>query len=209
MQYFPTFAAVLDNDASMSADLIIEIVGAVIGLAYLILEYKANVWLWPVGIVMSVFYVIIYVTGGFYADAALQVYYIGANAYGLFVWTAAKRGKSDERPTDELEISNTPKRLFLPLSLAAAGLWLLIFLILYFFTDSPVPVGDAFTTALSIVAMWMLSRKYLEQWLLWIVVDVTCVALYLWKGLYPTAILYIVYVAVATLGYFRWKKEIA
>lgn len=192
----------------MSVDLIIEIVAAIIGLTYLFLEYKANVWLWPVGILMSVFYVIVYTTGKFYADAALQVYYIGANAYGLLKWTASRRhkGVSNEFGSEELTICRTPKRLWLPLLLVSIGLWMLLFLILRNFTDSPVPLGDAFTTSLSIVAMWMLSRKYLEQWLFWVIVNVVCVALYFWKGLYPTAILYTVYVIVAVLGYFRWKR---
>jgi len=192
----------------MSVDLIIEIVAAIIGLTYLFLEYKANVWLWPVGILMSVFYVIVYMTGKFYADAALQVYYIGANAYGLLKWTASRRhkGVSNDSGSEELTICRTPKRLWLPLLLVSIGLWMLLFLILRNFTDSPVPLGDAFTTSLSIVAMWMLSRKYLEQWLFWVIVNVVCVALYFWKGLYPTAILYTVYVIVAVLGYFRWKR---
>lgn len=192
----------------MSPDRIIEITGAIIGLLYLLLEYKANVWLWPVGILMSVFYVIIYVTGKFYADAALQVYFIGANVYGLLKWTASRRHerKEGELKTEELKICNTPGRLWLPLALVSVGIWMLIFLVLRTYTDSPVPLGDAFTTALSIVAMWMLSRKYIEQWLLWVVVNMVCVALYFWKGLYPTAILYSVYVVVAVLGYFRWRK---
>ena len=178
-------------------------------MLYLLLEYKANVWLWPVGILMSVFYVIIYVTGKFYADAALQVYFIGANVYGLLKWTASRRHerKEGELKTEELKICNTPGRLWLPLALVSVGIWMLIFLVLRTYTDSPVPLGDAFTTALSIVAMWMLSRKYIEQWLLWVVVNMVCVALYFWKGLYPTAILYSVYVVVAVLGYFRWRKE--
>ena len=190
---------------------IIEVIGAVIGLTYLFLEYKANVWLWPVGILMSLFYVIIYVSGKFYADAALQVYYIGANVYGLMVWTFSRRHeiKDTKQDSEKVKICNTPKRLWLPLTLVSIGLWMLIFWVLRNFTDSPVPIGDAFTTALSIVAMWMLSRKYIEQWLLWVAVNVVCVALYFWKGLYPTAILYFVYVVVAVLGYFRWKKEIA
>lgn len=194
----------------MSADIAIEIAGAVIGLVYLFLEYKANVWLWPVGILMSAFYVVIYMTGKFYADAALQVYYIGANAYGLLKWTVSRRRKmpSEVHEETELPIISTPKRQILPLSLVALGLWMLLYFILGKYTDSPVPLGDAFTTSLSIVAMWMLSRKYVEQWLLWVVVDVACVALYLWKGLYPTAILYAVYVVVAVLGYFRWRKEL-
>ena len=192
-------------------DQIIEIIAAVIGLTYLFLEYKASVWLWPVGILMSLFYVTVYITGKFYADAALQVYYIGANVYGLLKWTVSRRRWSGRPGLEkgELEICRTPKRLWLPLSLVSALLWLLLYLILRTCTDSPVPVGDAFTTALSIVAMWMLSRKYIEQWLFWVAVNVVCVALYFWKGLYPTGILYCVYVIVAVLGYFRWKKEMA
>ena len=192
-------------------DQIIEIIAAVIGLTYLFLEYKASVWLWPVGILMSLFYVTVYITGKFYADAALQVYYIGANVYGLLKWTVSRRRGSGRPGLEkaELEICRTPKRLWLPLSLVSALLWLLLYLILRTCTDSPVPVGDAFTTALSIVAMWMLSRKYIEQWLFWVAVNVVCVALYFWKGLYPTGILYCVYVIVAVLGYFRWKKEMA
>ena len=188
---------------------VVEIIGASIGLLYLFLEYKANVWLWPVGIVMSAFYVVIYATGRFYADAALNVYYIFANIYGLAVWTFRKRtgGAAGNTATDELTISRTPKKKILPLAVSAGLLWLAIYLVLGKFTDSPVPVGDAFTTSLSIVAMWMLAHKYLEQWLLWIVVDVVSVALYFWKGLYPTAVLYIVYVVVAVMGYISWKRQ--
>ena len=194
----------------MSSEVVIEIVAAVIGLLYLLLEYKASVWLWPVGIVMSLFYVIVYVTGKFYADAALQVYFIGANVYGLLKWTASRwrAGKENLVPEhDGLKITTTPKHLILPLSLVTIAVWVLIYFVLHTFTDSPVPIGDAFTTALSVVAMWMLSRKYVEQWLLWVVVNLVSVALYFWKGLYPTAILYSVYVVVAVLGYFRWRKE--
>jgi len=189
----------------MSIDTIIEIVGAVIGLIYLYLEYKANFWLWPVGILMSLFYLVIFYHGKFYADAAVNLYYIAANCYGLALW-GKHRIKHEKIVVDELPITRTPRKYFLPLILAFAGLWLAIFLVLHRFTDSPVPVGDAFTTALSIVAMWMLAKKYLEQWLLWIAVDLVSTILYVWKGLYPTAVLYAIYTIVAVLGYFRWRK---
>ena len=191
----------------MSADLIFEIVGAAIGLIYLFLEYKANVWLWPAGIVMSLFYVVIFFHGKFYADAAVYLYYIGANTYGLMKWTRSRRKRPDgNTATDELPITHTPKRQLLPLAAAAIVLWGLLYWVLSTFTDSPVPLGDAFTTALSIVAMWMLAQKYLEQWLLWIVVNLVSTALYFWKGLYPTGVLFIFYVIVAVMGYFRWKR---
>ncbi len=186
---------------------VFEIIGACIGLAYLYLEYKANVWLWPVGILMSLFYVVIFFHGKFYADAAVYLYYIGANAYGLYVWL---RGRNREQGESEpLRIVHTPKKQILPLALVAAALWLVIYLILSNFTDSTVPWGDAFTTSLSVVAMWMLSRKQVEQWLLWIVIDAVSLCLYVWKGLYPTAILYVVYTVVAVLGYYKWKKEMS
>ena len=195
----------------MSIDLIIEIIGAVIGLTYLFLEYKANVWLWPVGILMSLFYVVIFFHGKFYADAVVYLYYIGANTYGLLKWTRSRNNtlSADNASDEALVITHTPKRQILPLAVVSVVLWGVLFWVLKTFTDSPVPVGDAFTTALSIVAMWMLAQKYLEQWLLWIVVNIVSTILYFWKGLYPTGVLFIVYVIVAVLGYFRWKKEIA
>ena len=193
----------------MSTDLIIEIIGAVIGLIYLFLEYKASVWLWPAGIVMSLFYVVIFFHGKFYADTAIYLYYIGANTYGLLAWTRSRRREQPAGSTDssEIPITHTPKEQILPLTAIAVALWGLLYWILSTFTDSTVPLGDAFTTALSIVAMWMLAQKYLEQWMLWIVVNIVSTALYFWKGLYPTGILFIVYVIVAILGYFRWRKE--
>ena len=192
----------------MSTDIIIEIIGAVIGLTYLFLEYKANVWLWPVGILMSVFYVVIFFHGKFYADAAVYLYYIGANTYGLFQWTRSRKLPIDENGTkQELTITHVPAKRILPLVAITVVLWMVLYGILKTVTDSPVPLGDAFTTAVSIVAMWMLAQKYLEQWLLWIVVNIVSTILYFWKGLYPTGILFIVYVIVAVLGYLRWKKE--
>lgn len=192
----------------MSIDLIIEITGAVIGLIYLYLEYKANVWLWPVGIVMSIFYVVIFFHGKFYADAAVYLYYIGANAYGLFQWTRSrKKTLGEDEVTTDLPITHVPAKRILPLVAITFTLWMILYLILRTVTDSPIPLGDAFTTAVSIVATWMLAQKYLEQWMLWIVVNIVSTILYFWKGLYPTGILFIVYVIVAVLGYFRWKKE--
>lgn len=192
----------------MSSELVIEIIGAVIGLIYLFLEYKANVWLWPVGVVMSIFYVVIFFHSKFYADAAIYLYYIGANTYGLLLWTRSrKKPLVGNGKTTELPITHLPAKRILPLGIVTFALWMLLYWILKTVTDSPIPLGDAFTTSVSIVATWMLAQKYLEQWLLWIVVNIVSTILYFWKGLYPTGVLFIVYVIVAILGYFRWKKE--
>jgi nicotinamide mononucleotide transporter len=193
----------------MDINLIIEIIGTIIGLTYLFLEYKGTVWLWPVGILMSLFYVVIFFHGKFYADAALYLYYIGANTYGLVKWTSSRKQTAVVAETAEMPITHVPKRQILPLVLASIALWGLFYWILSTYTDSPIPLGDAFTTSLSIVAMWMLAQKYLEQWLLWIIVNIVSTILYFWKGLYPTGVLFIVYVIVAVLGYFKWRKDMA
>ncbi len=183
---------------------VLEIIGAVIGLVYILLEYKANVWLWPVGILMSLFYVVVFFNGKFYADAAINVYYIGANVYG---WTAWLNNRSQNSEKKEVGISHAPLK-WLAISIAVSiVLWMAISFVLSNYTDSVAPLGDAFTTALSIVAMWLLAHKYIEQWLFWIVVEVVSVSLYLWKGLYPTAVLYVVYTVVAVLGYVNWQKK--
>lgn len=191
----------------MNIALIIEIIGAAIGLAYLYLEYRASFWLWSVGIVMSLFYIYIYFNGKFYADMGINIYYLGANIYGLILWKGdlSKKEKT-EKSKIERKISHIERGILLksiPVFLLLFGV---IFLILTKFTDSPVALGDSFTTALSIIAMWLMAKKYIEHWLFWVVINAVSTGLYLWKGLYPTAVLFVVYTIVSVMGYFKWMK---
>lgn len=179
---------------------LLEIFGVCIGLLYLFFEYKASIWLWPVSIVMPAIYIFIYHESGFYADAGINVYYFFASIYGWIIWL---RKGSKEKP---MPITRTPGKYIWLLSLVFAVAFVLIAWILIKFTDSTVPYGDSFTTALSIIGLWMLARKYLEQWLVWIVVDLACTGLYIYKGLYPTAALYALYSIIAVAGYFKWKR---
>lgn len=184
----------------------LEIAGTAVGILYLYWEYKANPWLWVASIVMPALYLAVYWDAGLYADFAISIYYIIASLYGLIVWLRG-RGKSSETHGEEsLRIRHTPSRQILPLSLTAIALTFLLWVILHSFTDSTVPLADAFTTALSIVALWMLAKKYLEQWLVWIVVDAAYVILYAYKDLWFTSCLYLAYTVVAVFGYLKWKK---
>lgn len=185
----------------------LEITGTALGLLYLYLEYKADAWLWIVGIAMPAIYLKVYYDAGLYADFGISVYYILASIYGLGYWLRGKLyGNKEKR---EPVISHTPRRLRIPLTLATLALFCLIGWILDNFTDSTVPWADAFTTALSIVAMWMLARKYLEQWIVWIMADVGCSLLYVYKGLWFTAALNLLYSVIAILGYRKWKRLMA
>ena len=185
----------------MELKLILQIVGVALGLLYLWLEYRANIWLWVVGMLMPCVHSLLYYKSGLYADCAMQCYYIVAGLYGLGAWLAGQR-----RTAKPLKIAHTPLRLVVPLLAIYGVLHTAIYFVLVRFTDSSVPFWDSMTTAMSVVAMWMLSRKYLEQWLVWLVVDAITVGLYLYKGIPLTAGLYTLYSALAIAGYLRWRR---
>ncbi len=183
----------------------VEILGTIAGLLYLWLEYRASIYLWVASIIMPALYLVVYYDAGLYADMAINIYYLVIALYG---WAAWRYGFSLRRGSQgrELPISHTPAREWLPLAVLTALLFVAIAQVLIHFTDSTVPWADAFTTALSVVGMWMLARKYIEQWWVWMVVDVASVALYVYKDLHFTAVLYALYAVVAIFGYRKWKQ---
>ena len=185
----------------------LELAGTLVGLVYLWLEYRASCYLWIASFIMPAIYMVVYYQAGLYADFGINVYYVLASIYGLFYWIFGRRkDRSADKP--ELPVSYTPRRQYLPLLAVMVVLTIVIAQILLHFTDSNVPWSDSFTTALSMVAMWMLSRKYVEQWLAWIGVDLVCSVLYVYKELYFTAGLYALYTVIAYFGYLKWKKMI-
>ena len=188
----------------MDWKLALQLPGVVLGLLYLWLEYRADIRLWIVGLVMPLVHGALYYKSGLYADCAMQVYYILAGLYGLCVW--AKKPKPAERETGR--IARTPARMWFRMAAAYAAIHALLYLLLVRFTDSTVPFWDSLTTALCIMAYWMLSRKYVEQWLVWLAVDVVTVGLYLYKDIPLTAGLYLLYSALAVAGYRRWLRQI-
>lgn len=180
----------------------LEVLGTIVGLIYLWLELKASIYLWIAGFVMPAIYIVVYYQAGLYADFGIQIYYLLAAFYGLVIWYKPKADSNKEIPV----ISLTPRKTKPMLWLAALVLWVGISTFLDKCTDSNVPYYDGFTTALSIVGLWMLSRKYIEQWIVWAVVDAVCFGLYIYKGIYATSMLYGLYTIIAIFGYFKWKR---
>lgn len=132
----------------------------------------------------------------------LQFYYLGVSIYGWWHWLfGAGDGKIDELPIVRLRI-----KLALSLFAITIAIFVLLVYVLVNFTDSPVPIGDAFTTALSITATWMLARKILDMWWVWMLVNAVSLALYIYKGLYPTSVLFFFYFTMSIVGYSQWKK---
>ena len=185
----------------------LEILGTAVGIIYLWLEYRASIYLWIAGIIMPAIYIFIYYDAGLYADFGINIYYLLIALYGWVAWKTGftLTGKNDER-SRELPISSTPKSVWPKIAVAYIAAQLFITWILVEYTDSTVPIADSFTTALSIVGMWMLARKYIEQWWVWCIVDIASAALYVYKGLYFTAVLYAVYAIIASFGYRKWKN---
>ena len=180
----------------------LDILTTVLGLLYIWLEYRAHIALWVVGIVMPALDVYLYYSHGLYGDAGMAVYYTLAACYGLFVWKFKKTRKLKQ----DLPIIHLPKRQYLPVAVGFFAAWGITYYVLSEWTNSTVPVLDSFTNALSIVGMWALARKYLEQWLFWMVVDAVCTVLYVQKGIPIKAGLYGLYVVIAVMGYYKWKK---
>ncbi|WP_321299615.1 nicotinamide riboside transporter PnuC [Marinifilum fragile] len=183
-------------------DNIVEIIGTISGLLFLYLEIKQNKWLWPVGLLTSVMYIYVFFVAKLYADMSLQFYYVFISIYGWVLWSRGVN-KSD----DQLPVVRLSRALFLTLFGASMLIYVFIAYILVNFTDASIPYWDAFTTALSIVATWMLARKILEQWLVWVVVNAVSMGLYIYKGLYPTTVLFFFYTVLALVGYLQWKKD--
>lgn len=184
----------------------LDIFTTVLGLVYILLEYRASIWLWLVGIIMPALDVWLYWSHGLYGDAGMAVYYTIAGIYGYAVWKYGK--KHNQKEKEELPITYMKKSLYLPTLLFFLAAWGITYYILITFTNSTVPLQDSFTNALSFVGLWALARKYIEQWFFWIIVDAVCFYLYIVKGIPFKAGLYGLYVIIAVAGYFKWKKMI-
>lgn len=219
----------------------LDIVTTILGLIYLVLEYRASIALWVVGIVMPAMDIYLYWSHGLYGDAGMAVYYTLAAIYGYAVWKFGAKWKrmlkrkasgaagsdkaleadgsdkavdvvgSDKAvdvaggSSEELPITFFPRRLILRTLGFFLLAWAATYYVLVAYTNSTVPLLDAFTNALSFVGLWALARKYVEQWLFWIAVDVVCCYLYVVKGIPFKAGLYGLYVVIAVMGYRKWK----
>jgi len=188
----------------------LEILGTLVGIVYLYWEYKGDIKLWIAGIIMPAISLYVYYNAGLYADFGINIYYLIVAIYGWVIWSLSPALPRRERETSDTKqkrpIIYTPRKAYLPLAVVFAVLWVVIAQILIRFTNSTVPWLDAFTTSLSIVGMWMLARKWIEQWWAWLLVDAVSAGLYVYKGIYFYAALYAIYTVVVFFGYRKWKS---
>ena len=178
---------------------ILEIAGTIVGVVYLWLELRASRYLWIASIIMPAIYLVVFYDAGLYADTAINIYYLAIALYGWIAWRGSSEGK-------QLPITHASKRIWAAMAGVYIASQLLFSALLHYFTDSDVVWFNGLTSALSVVGMWMLARKYVEQWIVWIAVDILSAALYCYKGLYPTAALYAAYAVIAIFGYRKWRQ---
>ncbi|MDE5870017.1 MAG: nicotinamide riboside transporter PnuC [Muribaculaceae bacterium] len=182
--------------------MILEITGFTIGLLYLWWEYHADSKVWLASVIMPAISMWIYFSKGLYADFAINIYYLLIAVYGFITWTRGTT-KKNKKP---LPISHASITVWGGATVSCGLLWYFIWILLSNYTDSTVPVADAFTTSLSIVGLWMMARKYAEQWLIWLIVDIVSSILYFYKGIPFYGILYSIYSVIAVFGYRKWLK---
>jgi nicotinamide mononucleotide transporter len=179
----------------------IEILGFVTGAISVAFAVRESAWNWPVGIANNVFFFVLFWKAKLYADALLQIVYAVISIYGWWYWLRGGAGHT------KLAITKMKIRTGLLLFLSTAISTAVIVYVLHKFTDSQTPVGDGITTALSLTAQYMLSRKLLENWWVWMTADVIYVLLYCYKSLYLTGLLYAVFFGMCIVGYAGWRRS--
>lgn len=180
----------------------IELLGAVLGFVYIFFSIRQNILTWPVGLVSSILYILVFFQAKVYAGMSLQFYYAAMSIYGWYYWMKGKNSATGEK----IRVRNTKPVEWIMITMALVFIFAAIVFILKRYTDSDVPYIDALTTTASIIATWMMARKLLEHWLIWVITDLISVTLYFGKHLWVTALLYFVFTIMAIVGYFEWRK---
>ncbi|HYC52370.1 MAG TPA: nicotinamide riboside transporter PnuC [Gemmatimonadaceae bacterium] len=178
-----------------------EIVAAITGATSVFLSARQNIWSWPTAIVNVSLYTVVFYREGLYSDTGLQVVYLILSIYGWHQWLYGGAQHST------LKVSRASHRMLLVSLAAGVGFWLAVGTLTSRLPGSSLSYLDAALTTTSLVAQWMMTRKILENWILWIIADLVYVPMFLYKGLYVTAALYAVFLALAIMGFVSWRRS--
>jgi nicotinamide mononucleotide transporter len=179
-----------------------EILAVIFGIVSVYLSTRENIWSWPTALVNVSLYFVVFLEAKLYADMGLQVVYFALSLYGWYEWLYGGEHRT------ELHVSRTSRPLGVRLVLVGLASAAVLGTVLARFTDAALPYLDSVTTSTSLVAQWMMTRKILENWAVWAVVDVVYIGMFIFKHLYLTAGLYSVFLVLAVMGYFQWKRSL-
>jgi nicotinamide mononucleotide transporter len=178
-----------------------EVIAVVTGIISVYLSTRENIWSWPTALVNVSLYFVVFYEAKLYADMGLQVVYFALSLYGWYEWLYGGANRT------ELHVSRTSRSLGVRLVLIGAATAAALGTLLARFTDAALPYVDSITTSTSLVAQWMMTRKLIESWAVWVVVDVVYVGMFVFKRLYLTAGLYTVFLGLAIMGYVQWRRS--
>ena len=182
----------------------LEIAAVLLGLAMVLCNIREIHWGWPLAIASSLLYFALFWRSKLYGDAALQIFFAVVALWGWFQWLRGKRADGSA-----LHVARLTQQGLTATLAACALLWPATGLFLKTYTDTDVPWWDAFPTAVSVVGQFLLGRKYLENWAIWIVVNVVSVGLFAYKGLWLTVGLYVVFIVLSVVGWRAWQARLA
>lgn len=182
-----------------------EVVAVGLGLAYLVLAMRQNSWCWYAAFGSTAIYSWLFWSVSLPMESALNVYYLAMALYGWWVWRHG--GQSQQAETSELPIQRWSLQRHLMVITGVLLLTLVSGYLLSTNTSAALPYLDSFTTWGAVVTTWMVTRKVLENWLYWIVVDGAAVYLFFDRELYLTSLLMLIYVGMVIVGWFRWRQQ--
>ncbi|MEP6509701.1 MAG: nicotinamide riboside transporter PnuC [Gemmatimonadales bacterium] len=179
-----------------------EIIAAIFGVVSVFLSVRQNIWSWPTAIVNVAMYIVVFYRSRLYSDTGLQVVYVVLNFYGWYQWLYGGKNRT------ELAVARTGARLGAILVVIGLVSTAALGTLVSRNTDAALPYMDALTTSTSLVAQWMMTKKLLENWIVWVSVDVVYIGMYIYKDLYVTSALYAVFLILSVTGYLEWKRSL-
>ena len=183
-----------------------ELIGAASGLLCVWLIIRENIWNWPVGLAYALVSLLVFYKARLYSDLVLHVFYVFMNGYGWYYWL---RGAGARSSGGRLVVARLRKRSALLLGVATViGIVAMGWLFDYY-TDADLAYWDSTTTVMSFAAMWMAAHKYIENWIVWLVIDVLATGIYIFKGIWPYAVLYGLYIPMAVWGWMAWLRSLS
>jgi nicotinamide mononucleotide transporter len=181
----------------------LEAIGLVSGLFCVWLLIRQNIWTWPIGLLYALVSVAVFYRARLYADLALHLFYVVMNAYGWYYWLRGDRTADEQK----LPVTHIDIRTATWLGAVVVLATIITAQLLIRFTDADLPYWDSTTTTFSFAAMWMTARKQIENWYVWLFVDVLATGIYLYKGIELYALLYCVYIGMAFAGWWAWRQS--
>lgn len=187
--------------AGLQAMTWLEAIAVFFGIASVFYSMREHIWVYPTGIVSTLIYVWICLEYKLYADMGINAYYFSMSIYGWYIWTHPKENQS------VLPVTWLKPKGWLVAGLIFLASYGILSFVLSNFTDSDVPYWDSFTTASAFVGMWLMAKKKVENWIMWIITDLVSVPLYFYKGLILTSFQFLFFTVLAFLGLFAWIKS--